>query len=91
MTSAEELEKIVNNCVVKPELKIPSYMSILNVSFKFRNSIAVDDKFIKAFPDKENEIVICESTFPVYLLPTDEENINIFIFEVESSFTTAQI
>ena len=34
-------------------------MSVLNVSFKFRNSITLDDKFIKIFPDKENEIIIC--------------------------------
>ena len=63
----------------------------MNVSFKFRNSVAVDDKFLKIFPDKDNEITICESTYPVYLLPTDEENVDVFVFEVEPTFSISQI
>jgi hypothetical protein len=77
--------------MVKPQLNIPAFTSILNVSFKFRNNYIVDDKYIKFFPTKDVEIVICESSHPIYLLQTDEENVNIFVFEVESTFKTDQI
>jgi hypothetical protein len=39
--------------MVKPELKTPSFLSVLNVSFKFRNNYIVDDKYIKFFPTKD--------------------------------------
>jgi len=77
--------------IVKPQLKLPAFTSILNVSFKLRNNYIIDDRYIKFFPTKEVEIVICESTHPIYLLQTDEENVNIFVFEVEANFRTDQI
>lgn len=76
---------------MKPQLKLPTFTSILNVSFKFRNNYIIDDRYIKFFPSKDVEIVICESTHPIYLLQTDEENVNIFVFEVEANFRTDQI
>lgn len=42
---------------------------------------------MKFFPDKDNEIVVCDSEYPVYLLPTDEESVSVFIFEVGADFT----
>ena len=57
----------------------PAHLSLLNTSFKFKNTTINDGKYTKFFPSKDNEILICESNYPIYLLQTDEENINFFI------------
>lgn len=66
-------------------------MSVLNTSFKFNHISIQDGKFTKFFPNNETEIVIVESTYPIYLLQTDEENINFFIIEVEEGFSPSSI
>ena len=52
--------------------KIPSILSMLNTSFKFKHTTIQDGKYTKFFPSKDNEILIVESNYPIYLLQTDE-------------------
>lgn len=89
----EKVEKIFRNVEVSPKeiTTFPSYISLLNASFKFSNITINDGKYTKFFPSTDNEILICESNYPVYLIQTDEENINFFIIEVEETFSMESI
>ena len=49
------------------------------------------EKYTKFLPNKETEILICESQYPIYLLQSDEEMINFFIIEVEENFSMSKI
>ena len=60
----------------------PQYMSVVSASFNFNHPFVIHDKHTKFIPNKESEIIICESQYPIYLLQSDEEMINFFIIEV---------
>ena len=65
----------------------PQYISLVNSSFKFRHPTITHEKYLKFIPNKDCEILICESNYPIYLLQSDEENINFFIIEVDENFS----
>lgn len=47
-------------------------ISLVNTCFKFKHITIQDGKYTKFFPTKDNEILIVESNYPIYLLQTDE-------------------
>ena len=80
----DKLEKIFADLEIKKEKAIaPSVLSVVNSSFKFNHTTIQDANYTKFFPNKNSEILIVESKYPVYLLQADEENINFFVIEVE--------
>jgi len=72
---------------MKPELPFPNSLAVLSLSYRLRNQSLLDSGYIKIIPTASADIIVYNSERPVLLLPTDDDSINIFVFEVEAAFT----
>ena len=73
--SAETSSKILKNMELKDcgfPLQYPSLLSVVSTSFNFNHPFVIHDHFTKFIPNKDTEILICESKYPIYLLQSDE-------------------
>lgn len=73
--------------MLKPKLPLPNSLVVLSLSYRLRSQSLFDSGYLKILRSRNVELIVYDSEWPIYLLPTDDESINIFIFEVQDTFS----
>jgi hypothetical protein len=73
--------------LLKPKLPLPNSLVVLSLSYRLRSQSLFDSGYLKILRSRNVELIVYDSEWPIYLLPTDDESINIFIFEVQDTFS----